>query len=66
MKPAKCPICKSNFLVIEGKENLLPFCSRRCKDVDLARWFDEGYSVPVETHRVISQAFPQLAPEEDA
>ena len=25
----------------------IPFCSKRCKDVDLARWFRGDYSVPV-------------------
>jgi uncharacterized protein len=23
-----------------------PFCSARCRDVDLARWFGEAYVVP--------------------
>ncbi|MGH6886447.1 MAG: DNA gyrase inhibitor YacG, partial [Geminicoccales bacterium] len=23
-----------------------PFCSARCRDVDLARWFNEAYMVP--------------------
>jgi endogenous inhibitor of DNA gyrase (YacG/DUF329 family) len=38
-----CPIC--------GKpaEHLFrPFCSRRCKDVDLGRWFAERYAIPAE------------------
>jgi endogenous inhibitor of DNA gyrase (YacG/DUF329 family) len=25
-----------------------PFCSLRCADVDLHRWFGEQYAVPVE------------------
>jgi uncharacterized protein len=25
-----------------------PFCSRRCADVDLARWLNESYRVPAE------------------
>ena len=24
----------------------LPFCSARCKQVDLGRWFSEAYSIP--------------------
>ncbi len=23
-----------------------PFCSRRCADVDLGRWFNESYAIP--------------------
>lgn len=25
-----------------------PFCSRRCADVDLARWFNGAYAIPTE------------------
>ena len=24
-----------------------PFCSKRCRDLDLARWLDGSYAVPV-------------------
>jgi endogenous inhibitor of DNA gyrase (YacG/DUF329 family) len=37
----KCPIC--------GKPSVpefRPFCSARCKQVDLNRWFSESYRVP--------------------
>ena len=23
-----------------------PFCSKRCRDVDLARWLGDGYAIP--------------------
>jgi endogenous inhibitor of DNA gyrase (YacG/DUF329 family) len=23
-----------------------PFCSKRCRDVDLAKWLGEGYAIP--------------------
>jgi endogenous inhibitor of DNA gyrase (YacG/DUF329 family) len=26
----------------------MPFCSLRCKQIDLGRWLDECYSVPHE------------------
>jgi endogenous inhibitor of DNA gyrase (YacG/DUF329 family) len=26
----------------------MPFCSPRCKQVDLGRWLDERYSLPIE------------------
>ena len=38
-----CPIC--------GKETdakYRPFCSRRCADVDLARWLNGSYAIPAE------------------
>lgn len=36
-----CPICGKP---VDAKER--PFCSRRCADVDLARWFNGTYAVP--------------------
>jgi endogenous inhibitor of DNA gyrase (YacG/DUF329 family) len=43
----KCPICRSSF----ESESLaalpfFPFCSERCKLVDLGRWLDGQYVIP--------------------
>jgi len=46
MSTLTCPICKTAFK-LQGSEHL-PFCSVRCKNVDLGRWLDEEYSVPHE------------------
>ncbi|NVD45637.1 DNA gyrase inhibitor YacG [Qipengyuania atrilutea] len=41
-KAAKpCPICRK-----PRSEEFSPFCSSRCRDRDLNRWFGDGYSVP--------------------
>ncbi len=41
-----CPICHRLF---ESEQSTaMPFCSIRCKQIDLGRWLDERYSVPVE------------------
>ena len=37
----KCAIC--------GKPQdaaFRPFCSRRCADIDLGKWLNEGYAIP--------------------
>jgi len=40
--PAKlCPICRK-----PAAERFRPFCSGRCKDVDLNRWFKGAYAIP--------------------
>jgi len=26
----------------------MPFCSQRCRRIDLGRWLDERYSLPIE------------------
>jgi len=43
----KCPICKKE-VAPEGKFH--PFCSERCKIIDLANWATEKYvvSTPVQ------------------
>ncbi|MBQ6157425.1 MAG: DNA gyrase inhibitor YacG [Thermoguttaceae bacterium] len=38
----KCPICGREFEP-ESAETSLPFCSNRCKTIDLGRWLDEKY-----------------------
>jgi endogenous inhibitor of DNA gyrase (YacG/DUF329 family) len=37
---SKCPICKK-ITVYEFR----PFCSKRCAEVDLARWFRGDYRI---------------------
>ncbi|HRJ64976.1 DNA gyrase inhibitor YacG [Brevundimonas sp. UBA2416] len=39
---ATCPICRRQPAV----EAYKPFCSKRCADVDLQRWFTGGYVIP--------------------
>ena len=46
MTGTRCPICARRFE--PAKSEYPPFCSQRCRRVDLARWLDERYSVPVE------------------
>lgn len=36
-----CPICGN-----DTRTETRPFCSRRCADVDLARWVRGDYAIP--------------------
>ncbi|MCP5088821.1 MAG: DNA gyrase inhibitor YacG [Rhodobacteraceae bacterium] len=36
-----CPICNK-----KPDANYLPFCSRRCADVDLGKWLKGAYAIP--------------------
>ncbi len=38
----KCPTCGK-----AADELFRPFCSKRCADVDLHRWFSGSYAIPV-------------------
>ena len=39
----KCPICKK---LVKLTDPFMPFCSERCKDVDLGNWATEKYVIP--------------------
>ncbi len=39
----KCPICQK-----EAMAEYTPFCSRGCKNIDLLRWLNDKYRIPVE------------------
>ena len=50
--PSKCPICKRQLPASEGIRPLGPFCSERCRSVDLGSWLDGRYAIagtPEET-----------------
>ena len=49
----RCPICGRPRV-----HEYRPFCSARCRDVDLGRWFGEAYRVPAVD--------PGVADEDDA
>ena len=44
MSPTDCPICERVFDA--DKSSALPFCTPRCKQIDLGRWLKEGYAIP--------------------
>jgi len=44
---SRCTICGKAF--DPGETPAPPFCSERCKRIDLARWLDERYGLPYES-----------------
>ncbi len=38
-----CPICEK-----PTETAFRPFCSKRCADIDLAKWFTGGYAIPAD------------------
>ena len=55
-----CPICGKPAV-----EQLRPFCSRRCADVDLNRWLSGVYAVPVKDEEDEDGA-PAAKPRDEA
>ncbi|MCY4445464.1 MAG: DNA gyrase inhibitor YacG [Rhodobacteraceae bacterium] len=39
----KCPVCQQDSTL-----KYQPFCSKRCADIDLNRWFNGEYIIPSE------------------
>jgi endogenous inhibitor of DNA gyrase (YacG/DUF329 family) len=46
----RCPICKQPVTEPPAPDapKTFPFCSERCKLIDLGRWLDGKYQIPVE------------------
>ena len=41
-KPMPCPECKR-----PSQRDHYPFCSERCRNLDLSRWLSGSYAIPV-------------------
>ena len=46
MKPLRCVICGAP--IVDRKPGQPPFCSERCRLIDLGKWASGEYSVPAE------------------
>ncbi len=64
----KCSLCKTTYEFIYIKDEPLPpnfpFCSKRCKSIDLGKWLNEEYRVSTplletETERQILSEFQE-------
>lgn len=47
--PPTCPVCERRIEDRDSSETF-PFCSERCKRVDLSRWLDESYAITMTPH----------------
>jgi hypothetical protein len=45
-----CPTCETKFRRTET--DFPPFCSERCKLIDLGKWLDGSYTIPGEPGEV--------------
>lgn len=44
MSTCRCPTCETRF--DPATSRTMPFCSDRCRLIDLGRWLSEKHSVP--------------------
>jgi hypothetical protein len=60
MKTLKCPVCREAgdwFAAPWG-----PFCSRRCRLIDLGRWLDEEHRISEPLRPDVFQGCDELPP----
>jgi len=56
MTTPRCPICRATV----ASRVAFPFCSERCRLIDLGRWLDGEYRIPAE-----EAPDPETEPETD-
>ena len=54
----KCPHCKIEFNYHESADR--PFCSERCKLIDLGQWLSEEHAIPGADNSVYIEDGDQL------
>jgi len=62
-KHVKCPTCKKAGDWFTGAYG--PFCSRRCKLIDLGKWFGEEHAISEPLKPDHLEQFAELPPDQD-
>ncbi|RYZ57839.1 MAG: DNA gyrase inhibitor YacG [Proteobacteria bacterium] len=61
----RCPICGKSTRYDQTNPDR-PFCSSRCKTMDIAQWADENYRVPAKPdYGEEEEDFPRVKDDED-
>ncbi|SDI65060.1 DNA gyrase inhibitor YacG [Lutimaribacter saemankumensis] len=53
-----CPICGK-----DAAPKFRPFCSKRCADIDLAKWLSGSYAIPSDDPEDAERAVEEIARE---
>jgi endogenous inhibitor of DNA gyrase (YacG/DUF329 family) len=56
----RCPICKKS---VKATEPDFPFCSDRCRSVDLGKWATNAYAIP-STETDANETIPIIDPDD--
>ena len=65
-KKGRCPRCRKEFLFTSvAQHKFFPFCSQRCRDVDLGNWLTGKYVIPGKEVPKPDEAFQAPEPESD-
>ena len=67
--PEKCRTCRQNLpSQARGKLPLYPFCSQRCRLLDMSQWFDEKYRLhesATDQNSKQTESQPDQGPSQD-
>jgi endogenous inhibitor of DNA gyrase (YacG/DUF329 family) len=63
MSTCRCPVCDRRFDT-ESSPRTLPFCSDRCRKIDLGRWLNEDYGLPIARDEEEPDAERPLPPDD--
>ena len=55
-----CPICGEDTV-----KQFRPFCSKRCADIDLAKWLNGSYAVPSQREDDLDDEIPDAVEIKD-
>lgn len=56
---SQCPVCHKPTTL-----DYTPFCSKHCQNIDLLKWMNEGYRIPVQNEEE-AENLPTATQEED-
>lgn len=60
----RCPTCKHEALE-RAKNPFFPFCSRRCKEIDLGKWLGEEFRLSDSSADADEDGTPALPSDPD-
>jgi hypothetical protein len=58
----KCPTCRRDVEWVPSSQ-FRPFCSDRCRLIDLGAWFSEQHKIPDEAGAAQDHLYPDSAEE---
>ncbi len=64
MVSLRCPTC--GHLFERDYTVAMPFCSERCRQIDLGNWLDEQYSMPVDIDAALEEEANRPPSDRDA
>jgi endogenous inhibitor of DNA gyrase (YacG/DUF329 family) len=67
VKRVRCPYCSKEFeFTTVAAHKPFPFCSERCRDIDMGKWFMGSYNIPGSEGSAYDPENEEMSPDRDA